>query len=508
MREQKRGGMKGMLKVPQQEYIKYLREFEGLSISEIKERLNINWRTAKKYADKDNWSEPLKRSKRPSPVMDPFKEIIDTWLTEDQLVPRKQRHTAKAIYNRLCTEHNFTGGYRTVCTYVEKRKKAMKLNDAEAHERLDHPAGEAQVDFYTMKVSKDTEFVDCKVLVLSYPFSNATFVQPVPSENQECFLEGLKRLFEKSNGVPHTIWFDNLSSAVAHIKKDGDRILTDGFLKFKCHYSFKSVFCNPNRGNEKGNVENKCGYTRRNFCVPIPIFESFEKLEGELDERIQLDMNRAHYQKGIKIKELWDEEKMSLKKLPPNPYEVYRLESKFVNKYGEVKVDKLPIKVFGAKPGNYLPVKIMWDKIEVLDNEYKLLISVPRPYTNKTHEIPWQEVFKGYLRKPRSVTHSQFTKMLPKALREYLCIEDIVVRKERIEACINWANIYKITEISECISKLQNNSSVSAITTMLHTLNGHTSSYKCELTENYTPKEIKDAETNLEKYNILSKAGV
>jgi DNA-directed RNA polymerase specialized sigma24 family protein len=41
-----------MLKVPQQEYIKYLREFEGLSISEIKEKLNINWRTAKKYADK------------------------------------------------------------------------------------------------------------------------------------------------------------------------------------------------------------------------------------------------------------------------------------------------------------------------------------------------------------------------------------------------------------------------------------------------------------------------
>jgi len=42
--ENNEGGMKGMLKVPKQEYIKYLREIEELSISEIKENLNVNWR--------------------------------------------------------------------------------------------------------------------------------------------------------------------------------------------------------------------------------------------------------------------------------------------------------------------------------------------------------------------------------------------------------------------------------------------------------------------------------
>lgn len=68
--------MKGMLKVPQQEYIKYLREFEDLSISEIKETLNINWRTAKKYADKDDWNKPLIKAKRPSPVMDTVQNLM------------------------------------------------------------------------------------------------------------------------------------------------------------------------------------------------------------------------------------------------------------------------------------------------------------------------------------------------------------------------------------------------------------------------------------------------
>jgi transposase len=497
-----------MLKVPQQDYIKYLREFEGLSISEIKNKLNVNWRTAKRYADKDDWNERLIKSNRSSPVMDPYKDIVDTWLSEDKLIPRKQRHTAKAIFNRLVSEHSFKGGYRTVCTFVEKRKKIMKLEEAQAYARLEHPTGEAQVDFYTMKVGKYSEFVDCKVLVLSYPCSNAAFTQPVPSENQECFLEALKKLFNKSGGVPHTIWFDNLSAAVAHIERNGERTLTDSFLKFRSHYGFKSVFCNPASGNEKGNVENKCGYTRRNFCVPIPIFDSFEKLEKELDERSSLDMNRAHYQKGTTIKELWEEEKLSLKKFPTNPYQVYRLDSMLVNNYGEVKVDKISITVFGSKPGTYLPVKIMWDRIDILDNEYKLITSVPRPYTDKVHEVPWTEVFKGYIRKPRSVTHSQFSKMLPKELREYLCVDDITVRKERIAACLNWIGVYKICDINEAIINSNDSSSITMITAMLHATNERISSYKCELVENYTPEEIKKATPSLDKYNLLSKVGV
>ena len=178
-----------------------------------------------------------------------------------------------------------------------------------------------------------------------------------------------------------------------------------------------------------------------------------------------------------------------------------------VNNYGEVKVDKTPITVFGVKPGTYLPVKIMWDKIEVLDNDYRLLVSVPRPYTKKVQEVPWIEVFKGYSKKPRSVTHSQFAKMLPKELREYVCIEDMDNRRERISACISWLQVYKVNEINECLERFKDNSTVSMITSMLHIMNGHSYSYKNDLDENYTPKEIKVLKTNLNKYDLLSKAG-
>jgi len=219
-------------------------------------------------------------------------------------------------------------------------------------------------------------------------------------------------------------------------------------------------------------------------------------------------MKRSHYQKGKTIKELWEEEQRTLKKLPSIPYEVYRLDSMLVNNYGEVKADKMTITVFGAKPGTYLPVKIMWDKIEVLDNEYNLLTSVPRAYTDKVQEVPWLEVFKGYTRKPRSVTHSQFAKMLPRELFEYICIEDIHTRKDRIAACLNWIAVYTIKDINEALIKAKGNVSVSVITAVLHSINGHTSSYRCEVAENYTPEEIRKATPSLDKYNLLSRVGV
>jgi len=55
---------------------------------------------------------------KPSPVLDPFKQIILNWLEEDKSAPRKQVHTARRIYDRLVDEYGFTGGESTVRRYV------------------------------------------------------------------------------------------------------------------------------------------------------------------------------------------------------------------------------------------------------------------------------------------------------------------------------------------------------------------------------------------------------
>ena len=57
------------------------------------------------------------------PKLAGFTAIIDGWLPKDLERPRKQRHTAKRVYDRLCAEKGFTGGYTTVKDYVRSQRQ-------------------------------------------------------------------------------------------------------------------------------------------------------------------------------------------------------------------------------------------------------------------------------------------------------------------------------------------------------------------------------------------------
>ena len=98
-----------MLDMSQINYIKRLRDKEGKTITDIADKLEISWRTAKKYADEDPNVEKRPKGKRQRPVMGPYTEVVDAWLAEDMLAPRKQRRTAKAIYQQLKERTDYSG---------------------------------------------------------------------------------------------------------------------------------------------------------------------------------------------------------------------------------------------------------------------------------------------------------------------------------------------------------------------------------------------------------------
>ena len=77
------------------------------------------------------------------PKLDAFIAIIDRWLEADRAVPRKQRHTAKRVFDRLRDEHGFTGGYTIIKDYMRARARRGQ----EMFVPLAHPAGHAQADF-------------------------------------------------------------------------------------------------------------------------------------------------------------------------------------------------------------------------------------------------------------------------------------------------------------------------------------------------------------------------
>ena len=78
---------------------------------------------------------PIKR-----PKLGGFTEIIDQWLGDDVGRPRKQRHTAKRVFDRLRDEHGFTGGYTIVKDYVRDQQRRRR----EMFVPLHHAPGHAQ----------------------------------------------------------------------------------------------------------------------------------------------------------------------------------------------------------------------------------------------------------------------------------------------------------------------------------------------------------------------------
>lgn len=494
-----------MLKVPQQQYIKFLYENGDCSISEIARSLGINWRTAKKYATKDDWNEPLRRRRKRHPVLGPYLDIIDTWLTEEQALPRKQRYTAKRIFDRLCEEHGFEGGRRTVERYVAQRRKELKLERAESYERLEHPGGEAQVDFGTAYVGQAGQLVERKVLVMSFPFSNAAFAFPVRAENTECFLEAMKRIFGRIGGVPSKIWFDNLSAAVVSIDKDGGRTFTDQFLRFAAHYRFQPEFCNPYSGHEKGHVENKVGYSRRNWLVPPPVCDTDTELEEHLARKSEADMERPHYAKHERIADLWEKERSKLLALPATPFEVFRLEAARLNKYRELRFEKATYPLPQCRGLETVLLKVKWDEIEVLssDGEYRLLGKLPRPYADKPITIEWTTVFDGYRRKPRSVMYSDLARYMPPSVRAFIRVEDAELRKARIALVRRLLESHEMAEIGAALDTLAGHFSPEAV--LEHTLYAmkHPEFRPEPLVESHTPVEIHGHMPDLSQYDAI-----
>lgn len=148
----------------------------------------------------------------------------------------------------------------------------------------------------------------------------------------------MKNIFEHIGGVPHKLWFDNASNIVK-LLKNSERKLTDAFLRFKQHYGFEVTFCNPNAGHEKGNVENKVGYHRRNFLVPPPRFEKLEDFNVELLRLCDEDMEREYYRKEGTHAELFREDRKAMLKLPSNPFDVAEYVTVKTNAYGKFSLN-------------------------------------------------------------------------------------------------------------------------------------------------------------------------
>ena len=175
--------------------------------------------------------------------------------------------------------------------------KKTLFQNSQGYIPLEHPAGEAQVDFGEAVFVENGIRYEVYYVAMSFPYSNGGYIQLFKGANIECLLQGIRDIFKHMGKVPACIWFDNNKTIVKKILAYGERKVTEAFARFQMHYGFESNFCNPESGHEKGHVENKVGYTRRNMLVPVPEFNDIKQFNSQPLMQCDEDMQREHYKK-------------------------------------------------------------------------------------------------------------------------------------------------------------------------------------------------------------------
>jgi len=404
-------------------YIRRMHDVEGCSIREIMRRSGYHYETVKKYLDMQDFNNPPQSPRELPSLLDPLKPIIDKWLEDDLKAPRKQRHTAKRIYDRLKEEYSvqLTVKLRTVQYYVSRKKKELFAKKSKGYIPLEHPAGEAQVDFCQFCYYDNANVLQSgRKLTVSFPQSNGAYCQVFRGENQECLLQGLKNIMRHMGVTPFRMTFDNLSTAVAHIGKGKERTLTEGFKRFIEHYGIEAVFCNPSAGWEKGNVENKVGYERRNMFVPVPTILDFDQFNRRLLECCEKDMQREHYQKGQLIADLFKNDKHSMLPLNSTDFKVSRFQMAKADKYGKVMFETNRYSASPQLAQENVYLEITSDTITIMDLKYNPAVTHRRLYGKDGESMDWLPYITLMAKRPTALKYTGFYQELPEVWQDYL----------------------------------------------------------------------------------------
>jgi len=256
-------------------------------------------------------------------LTDALRSVVDRWLKADREAPRKQRHTARQIFNRLQSEHDYSGAESTVRSYVGERRRELGLGREVHVVQCHQPGEEAEVDWYEAVVDMGGEERKVQIFQMRACCSGREFHLAFPRQTQQAFLEGFVAAFEYFGGVFHTVRLDNLKSAAKKILHGRRREETAKLIALRSHYLFATEFCRPGKegAHEKGGVEGGGGRFRRTHLVPVPRVSSFAELNDYLLSCCAKDETRRMEGRAQTIAESWEREVDQLLPLPAERFD-------------------------------------------------------------------------------------------------------------------------------------------------------------------------------------------
>jgi transposase len=352
------------------EQIRRDQKTDSTSIRELAARHGVHRRTVRQALASAVPPPRKEYQRRPRPAIDQYAEVIDSWLVADREVPRKQRHTARRVWQRLVAEHGAAVAEVTVSRYVARRRTELGLDQVEVAVPQSHePGAEAEVDFGEFHAAVAGVLLKLHMFVMRLSHSGRAFHVAFTTQAQEAFLEGHVLAFEYFDAVPALIRYDNLKPAVTRVLKGRDRDEAERFIALRSHYQFDSFFCIPGKAgaHEKGGVEGEVGRFRRRHLVPVPDVASLAVLNQLIAAGDIVDDGRVITGRPVTVAAAFAAEQLTMGPLPAEPFDPARLLQARVDLRARVCVRQNYYSVPARYAGRRLPVRLSARTVEVLD---------------------------------------------------------------------------------------------------------------------------------------------
>lgn len=350
--------------------IRLFHQQRGLSFNQIASELGIRPQTVAKYANLATFTRRL-GTKRPS-KLDPFKPAITRWL-------ERHPYSATQIYQRLCADEGYTGGFSIVKEYV----RAVRPVRHSAFLSLAFAPGEAaQVDWGsagTITLGDTRRRLSFFVMVLCH--SRMAYVEFTCGEAMEHFLACHQNALEFFGGTPGVILIDNLKTGVLKHPFGERAVFNPRYLDFAAHYAFEARACNVRKPNEKGRVENGVGYVKKNFLAGLDLPNSLGALNTAARHWLATIANvRDHKETRKQPAELFAAvEKPALRPLPSVPADTSVTRIVRVTNRCRVVLDTNRYSVPSRHASQRLTLRVFADRL-CLYHAHNLVATHPRCY--------------------------------------------------------------------------------------------------------------------------------
>lgn len=150
-------------------------------------------------------------------------------------------------------------------------------------------------------------------------------------------------------------------------------------------------------------------------------------------EKAEKDRERPHYVKETMLSELYLADKEHLLQLPAKEFDCIRYERVKADKYGYIRVEN---KLYSTSPRFakcMVLAKISFDRVDILTEEYELIVQHPRLYGKEPKSVIWQPYLILMAKRPTAIKYTSFYEQLPIEWQVYLSNCTVPEKQEALQ---------------------------------------------------------------------------